>query len=59
MFARDTDTRISRDRFQIMRPNKLIGRNTVKIRGPGLWKNLPQDMKDVTVTRFLRQKMNL
>ena len=45
MFRRDKNTRISRDDFKIMRPKKEIRRNTVKFRGPGLRKNLPQDMK--------------
>ena len=45
VFRRDTNTRISREDFKKMRPNKETGRNTVVFRGPRLWKNLPQDMK--------------
>ena len=57
MFRRDTNTRISRDDFKIMRPNKAIRRNKVKFQGPGLWENLPQDTKRCFSEEVLKIKI--
>ena len=57
MFRRDMNTRISRDDFKIMRPNKEIGRNTVKFRGPGVWKNLPQEVKSCNSEEVFKTKI--